>query len=189
MAVSITYSIPRTGYSPPDTQEAGRLLKIVDAGAPWLKLAANVEVDEFRRAMAASGLMFRASEPVTKYAFGHFVDAANELVMTHGRGGSIGGVAFLGSVLAHADVCWRRADGSVGQMLEVGLDVYAGRGCQNAWRGLLTGERNIMAPMPPRSEFVHRAAKGVPQATFWTQGENGMRQIERGDPLWSRSRS
>jgi hypothetical protein len=186
--VSITYNLPSTGFSAPSTTEAASLLKIVDAAAPWLKLAESVEVDEFRRALAASGLMFRTAEPISRFAFVHFLDAANELLMTHGRGGTIGGVSLMGAILGHGDIAWRQADASVGQLLEIGLDLHSGRKCENAWRGLLTGERNIMAPSPARSELIQRAARGVPQTTFWTQGTNGLRQIDARDPLWSRSR-
>jgi hypothetical protein len=185
--VTITYSSPNTGYSAPDTQEAGRLLKIVDAACPWINLRENVEIDEFRRALASVGLMFRTAEPVSKFAFGHFVDAANELVATHGRGGEVGGVALMGAVLGHGDVCWRQADASLGQLLELGLDRHSGRQCSNAWRGLLTGERNIMPPTPPRGELVDRAAKGQPAATFWKRDDGGaLRSVAPDERLWRR---
>jgi hypothetical protein len=57
---------------------------------------------------------------------------------------------------------------------------------ENAWRGLLTGERNIMPPTPPRSEFVRQAAQR-PQASFWKEGQDGsMRSVAANESLWSR---
>jgi hypothetical protein len=94
---------------------------------------------------------------------------------------------FLAACLAAGDVVWRRGDSSVGQLLTVGLNPYQGLKANNRWLAIASGTGNLLAPLPPGAEFIHRAAKGVPQATFWSQGENGLRQIERGDPLWSRS--
>jgi hypothetical protein len=65
------------------------------------------------------------------------------------------------------------------------LNPYRGLKANNRWLAIASGTGNLLAPLAPRSELVHRAAKGVPQATFWSRGQ----QISRGDPLWSRSRS
>jgi hypothetical protein len=165
-----------------------KLARIVDAAHPWIGLIENSDPEEFQRAFAAAGYMFRTAEPVSKYAFTHFLDEGNVLLRERMGASSVGAPAFLGAVLAHGDVCWRKADPGLGQLLELGLDIHQGQRCSHAWRGILTGERNLLPPTSPRQAFVDRSVRGVPQATFWTQGQNSMRQIERGDPLWSRSR-
>jgi hypothetical protein len=185
--VTVTQSWPRTGYYPPDAKEAAALARIVDAAYPDIGLIASTDLSEFRRALSAVGYMFRTAEPVSKYSFIHFVDAANDLLTEHLHGSSVSGTAVFGAMLAHADIPWRKADRSIGQMLEVGLNEHAGRMCENAWRGLLDGTRNLMTPTPTRAEFVQAAGYGQ-KTTFWKQRDDGkMRAVERGESLWSRS--
>jgi hypothetical protein len=185
--VSVSYSLPGTGFFPPDAKQANALARIVDAAFPDVGLIRSTDLPEFSRALSAVGYMYRTAEPVSKYSFIHFVDAANDLLTEHLHGSSVSGTAVFGAVLAHADICWRKADRSLGQMLEVGLDLYQGRMCENAWRGLLTGERNLMTPTPPRDAYVAQAGKGQ-KTTFWRQDENGkMRSLRPDEPMWSKS--
>jgi hypothetical protein len=185
-SVSITYSLPHTGFASPSAAEAAKLARIVDAAHPWIGLIENSDPEEFQRAFTAAGFMFRTADPVSKYAFTHFLDEGNVMLRERMCASSVGAPAFLGAVLAHGDVCWRKPDPSLGQLLELGLDIHRGQRCSNAWRGILTGERNLLSPMPARQAFIDRSTRGVPVATIWSQGQNSMRQIERGDPLWSK---
>ena len=38
---------------------------------------------------------------------------------------------------------------AAGALLEVGLDEYSGRSCNNVWIDLLAGERGLLKPTPP----------------------------------------
>jgi hypothetical protein len=62
--VTITYSVPNTGFCPPSKDEAAKLMRVVDAARPELALKASVDDAEFRLALRATGLMFRTVEPV-----------------------------------------------------------------------------------------------------------------------------
>jgi hypothetical protein len=130
--------------------------------------------------------MFRTPEPVSKYAVNHFLDAGNAMLTEKWGAPGVSGVAFLGAMLAHGDIVWRRADASLGQLLEIGLDLYQGRQCENAWRGLLTGERNVMAPRPPpASRVLEKQARN--SVSFQKQGADGqMRPVRGNESLWSR---
>jgi hypothetical protein len=102
-------------------------MRIVDAACPWLTLVSSVDLSEFRYALSAPGLMYRRSEPDSSRAFHYFLDGANEMLSTRWGASSVSGCALLGAILAHADIPWPRANAAVGQMLEVGLDLYNGR--------------------------------------------------------------
>jgi hypothetical protein len=185
--VTVTYSLPATGYQPPTAEEAAKLMRIVDAGAPWLALAATTNLAEFRRAFTAIGLMFRKSEPDTTHAFSHFIDAANDMLSQRWSAESVSATAVLGAILASGDICWRRADRGCGQLLEVGLDVHHGRQALPNWRGLLTGERNLLASLPPRGDRAQRA-EAQRQVSFYQKTPSGeMRALRPDEPLWSRS--
>lgn len=121
---TVTYSLPHTGYFPPTAEEAAKLARIVDAAHPGLALIASTELPEFRRALSAVGFMFRTAEPVSKYSFIHFVDEANVMLVERLNASSVSGTAIFGAILAHGDICWRKADASLGPLLEVGLDLY-----------------------------------------------------------------
>jgi hypothetical protein len=183
---TIQYLLPATGFSPPSGDEAAKLMRIVDAARPELTLLKSVELSEFRYAMRASGLMFRRETPDTSHAFSFFIDSANAMLTERWGAPGVSGTALLGAIWAHADVVWRRADRSIGQLLEVGLDLHVGRQCENRWRDLIEGKANLLAPVAARSEFMHRAGKEHPRATFWTHGESGLRQLQSNEPLWGR---
>jgi hypothetical protein len=183
--VSITYHLPNTGFCNCTEDEAAKLLRIVDAGAPWLALKATTGLSEFRRAFTAVGLMFRTAEPVSKYAAGHFLDAANAMLLERLGSCSVDGVAFLGAIFAHGDICYRLANPKLGQLLELGLHQYHGRQCENSWRGLLTGARNLLPPTAPRSDRAHLAGRS--SVSFYKQGADGaMRALRPEESLWSR---
>ena len=184
--VSVTYRLPNTGFCNCAEDDARKLMHIVDAGAPWLALVATTSLSEFRRAFLATGLMFRTAEPVSKYAAGHFLDAANAMLLERLGSCSVDGVAFFGAILAHGDIRWRKADASLGQLLELGLDQYHGRQCENSWRGLLTGERNLLPPTAPRSDRAQLAERS--SVSFYKQGQDGsMRALRPDESLWSES--
>jgi hypothetical protein len=180
--VTITTLAPDTGAHMPDAKQLKSLRKIVAAAHPWID-GVGTEGDEadheFWRAFRAVGMFYRTELPDEKRGFGWHLDHASSML-----GERIGGGMFLAACLAAGDVVWRRADASVGQLLTVGLNPYQGLKANNRWLAIASGTANLLSPMPARSELVHRAAKGVPVATFWTQGQNGMRQIERGESLW-----
>jgi hypothetical protein len=184
--VRVTYHLPNTGFCNCTEDEAGKLLRIVDAGAPWLDLKAATGLPEFRRALLAVGLMFRTAEPVSKYAAGHFLEAANAMLLERLGSCSVGGVAFLGAIFAHGDVCYRLANPKLGQLFEVGLNQYHGHQCENAWRGLLTGARNLLPPTAPRADRARLAEQS--SVSFYRQNPDGShRQLRDNEPLWSRS--
>lgn len=182
--VQIIHSLPSTGFYPPTADEAGRLLRIVAAAHPWLRLVESVELREFRLAMRASGLMYRVAEPVSKYPFSHYVDSANDMLQSRWGAPSISGNAMMGAILAHNDIPWRRHNPSVGQLLEVGLDVHSGRQCENRWRDLLTGERTLLEPVPARRDFVERATAGR-SVSYRVRTVSGERPLADTEPLWN----
>jgi hypothetical protein len=184
--VSVTYHLPNTGFCNCTEDDARKLMRIVDAGCPWLALNATTGLSEFGRAFTAVGLMFRTAEPVSKYAAGHFLDAANAMLLERLGSCSVGGVAFVGAVFAHGDIRYRLANPKLGQMLEIGLDQYHGRQCENSWRGLLTGERNLLPPTAPRADRAQLAEKST--VSFHKQQPDGSyRRIADNEPLWSRN--
>jgi hypothetical protein len=185
--VSVTYRLPNTGFCNCTEDEARKLMRIVDAGTPWLGLAATTDLAEFGRAFRAIGLMFRKSEPDTSHAFSYFVDAANDTLQQRNGGASVSAAAVLGAILASADIPWRRAVPGAGQLLEVGLDIHHGRQAVPHWRGLLTGERSLPVSLPPRGDRAQIAA-AQRQVSFHKQQPDGSyRRIADNEPLWSRN--
>jgi hypothetical protein len=184
--VSVTYSLPATGFQCPSEDEMGRLMRLTDADAPWLGLSASMDIDEFGRAFRAVGLMFRKSEPDTSHAFSYFVDAANDTLQQRNGGASVSAAAVLGAILASADIPWRRAVPGAVQLLEVGLDIHHGRQALPHWRGLLTGERNLLPSLPPRGDRAQIAA-AQNQVSFFKQSPSGeFRPVAADESLWSR---
>jgi hypothetical protein len=182
--VTITTLPPSTGAIMPDAKQLRSLRRIVAAAHPWIDGIAvdSEEADrEFWRAFWAVRRFYRTELPDETRGFGALLDDANLSLRE-----SIGGAMFLAACLASGDVVWRRGDTSVGQLLTVGLNPFRGLKANNRWLAILSGTGNILSPMPPRQEFVQRAARGVPQATFWEKGTNSLRQIDARDPLWRR---
>jgi hypothetical protein len=186
VGVSVTYALPSTGFQRPSEDEMGRLMRLVDAGAPWLGLAASTGLDEFGRAFRAVGYMYRRAEPDTKHSFSHFLDSANDMLQQRKGGADVSATALLGAIIGHADIPYRRADRGCGQLLEIGLDRYHGLPCQNHWRGLLAGERNLLPSLPPRGGRAAIAA-AQRQVTFFKQSPSGeYRPVGANESLWSR---
>lgn len=175
----ISYAAPATRYEAPDDKQLAALLKIVEAAnAGW---TSKVELDEFRLAMAAVGAMWRLDAPSTQYSFSHFLDEANIMLRRHGQ---INGPAFLRAIVAHNDVPYRLQDRRVGEVLALGLDLYSGRPCSNAWRGVLKGDP-LRPPLPPR-EFLRRAAEPSPIRYFQEDRRGRMQQVGADADLWRR---
>ena len=60
---------------------------------------------QFRRAFAAVGHMYRLPAPSKKHYFSFYVDAANDWLVRHGRPG-VAGPPILCAVFGHADIFW-----------------------------------------------------------------------------------
>jgi hypothetical protein len=148
----IIVSMPQTGFIRPSEDEVAALAHIVDAAHPWLSLIATTDPAEFARAFTAVGLMFRKPEPVTTKYLTYHLSAANELLSEHFDAQPVSTNAFIGAVLAHADIPWRRGDHLAGQTWELGLDLYSGAPCSNRWRGLLDGTANLLVATPSKRE-------------------------------------
>jgi hypothetical protein len=189
MTTMITTHLPSTGYVAPTRAQLKSLRALVGKTYPWID---GVAVDseeaerEFLHAFWAQGQFYRTELPAEDRYFVALLDDANALLTERGYS-SVGGGAFLAAALAAGDVVWRKHDPSVGQLLAVGLNAYRGHKCDSRWLAVLSGTGNLLGPMAARAEFVHRALKGVPQATFWTHGENGLRLVRPEESLWSGS--
>jgi hypothetical protein len=146
MTTQIVEMAPRTGFEMPDADQLARLLEIVTAEHRQFRGAFSE--NEFRRAFWACGTFFRRPAPVGNVYWSHWVDISNQRLERAGLG-SIGGPALLAACLAHADVVIQWPDPGVGALLEVGLDEYSGRSCNNVWIDLLAGERGLLKPTPP----------------------------------------
>jgi hypothetical protein len=173
---------PNTGYQAPTREQLSALRGKVLANHNEL---GPIDEIEFLRAFWAQGQFFRVPLAGQKKSFSAIFDDANLKLSGFGE---VGSQTFLAACIAACDCEVRLPDRGVGQLLEVGLNGFSGRQCDNRmWQAVASGTANLPSPMPPRAEFVQRAARGVPVATVWAQGNNGMRQIERGEPLWNRS--
>ena len=102
----------------------------------------------FSAPFGLSGTFFRVPQPVSSVYAVHWFDAANLRLERAGLA-EIGGGSFVCACLAHGDVSWRQRDMAIGQLLEVGLNEYHGRSCNNVWRDILAGERGLLKPTPP----------------------------------------
>ena len=176
----ITTLPPSTGYSDrPDAGQLKSLKAIVWSAHPWLDPVGEAE---FARAFLAVGFLFRLSEPTSKIYFSSHVDHANNFLTSNDMR-EIDGASFLGACLAHGDIAWRRHDPAEGQMLEVALDRYSGLKCRPVWRQLLTGEANLLSPLPARGQ---RQIVGeiVPRPTVWEERDGKMVQIVNTTERW-----
>jgi hypothetical protein len=186
--VTVTTMQPSVGFVMPDAAQLKSLRKIVAAACSWIGGISeqSAEADlEFRNAIWGVGRFWRTELPDERRSFGSLLDDANEMLIAKGYA-SVGGPMFLAACLAAGDVVYRRGDPSVGQLLSIGLNSFQGMRANNRWVSILSGTGNVLAPMSARAEFVARAGKGHPQPSFWTKGENGMRQLDANEPLWSR---
>jgi len=176
--VRITTELPSTGYQRPTDQELRQLAAIVYAAYPN-----NPPISErtFSLAMFAVGRMFRTVDTVSKLYFPAWVDIINTFLDTHDLP-AIGGAGVFAAVIGHNDIPVRLGNSRYGQMLEIGLDQYAGAKCSNSWRGVLAGAP-LLEPLPPRG--VERRVEGrpIPHVRISQRGHDGlMHEIPDGRP-------
>jgi hypothetical protein len=135
------------------------LLAIVSAAYPDLKLAreqGRFDISsrnhraEFRTAFYAVGRLVRLSEPDAGRYSSSILDDANSVLRAH-RLQEIEGDALHAAALAWGDVVWRAADRAMGQSFEIGISrLNQGSPARPVWRDLLSGNANLVAPLPPR---------------------------------------
>jgi hypothetical protein len=142
---TITQHDPRTNFEEPAADAYPKLLAIVEQAEPGLR--GLVHVEEFRRAFRALGFMFRTAQPRSDLYFSSHVEFVNDILARWGVAPVGGNAAFL-AMLAHNDIPIRRANRSIGQLLEAGLNPCAGIRCSNGWRGLLAGAP-MLSPVAP----------------------------------------
>jgi hypothetical protein len=134
----------------PDDKQLQRLQSIVLAAHPWL--ATEVTKDgnaagQFRLAFSYLGHVYRTETTNKRRYFHSWIEDANDWLHQLDIWREVGGAALLCAVIGHGDICWQRADHTVGALLEIGADPYSGRRCANAWRGILDGTRTLLKPM------------------------------------------
>ena len=130
---AVSVGIPQTKFERPNASEAAGLLRIVKSEYRRKDWFDGVGEAEFARALIGVGVgMWRLREPTAKVYF------------------EVSGDAVLAAIIATAEMPWRRADRSLGQLLEVALNRDAGLPYENKWRDLLTGTANLLTPLPAR---------------------------------------
>jgi hypothetical protein len=161
------------GVDMPTDDELDKLLSIVTAAYPDLKLAREQgrfdiatrdHRDEFRRAFFAVGRMGRIAEPSPDRYFSAIVDDVNRVLNAH-RHKAVEGDAAMCAILAWGDVAHRPADAAFGQLAEVALArINQGSPARPAaWRDLLSGKANLVAPLPPRGMHASSSTYPVPR--------------------------
>jgi hypothetical protein len=183
--VTVQNPLPRTFYEQPDRKSVEKLLKIVEAA--YHGLAGEVTVDELNRAMFFCGRCFRLPQPSSKKAFSWFIDEGNALLNANNWGG-FSGTALLVAVLASGDVVWRQHRPALGEVLEIGLDLYQGRPCTtpNAWRAVASGARPLLPPVPSKSAAL-RSSYPIPvPRTYTIQPDGSTVDLADRATLWSR---
>jgi hypothetical protein len=155
--LTITESVPDTGYLGPSDDEMFKLAAIVRREAPWIDPFTDAG---FARAHLATGLMFRLPDTDRRYAWHSQVGFINEVLAELCLPGVSGPAALAGIVGHGGEIPLRRYDSSMGQLLEVGLARFRpGSGCGNLWKTVLaTGE--LAEPLPARP--VPGAPRGLP---------------------------
>jgi hypothetical protein len=161
-----------SGVDMPSDDELDKLLSIVTAAYPDLKLAREQgrfdiamrdHRDEFRRAFFAVGRLGRLSEPDAGRYFSSVVDDANSVLRAH-RLQEIEGDALHAAALAWGDVVWRAADRAMGQSVEIGISrLNQGSPARPVWRDILAGKANLVAPLPPRGMHASSSTYPVPR--------------------------
>ncbi len=171
---------PSTGYKAPTSTELRELLRIVRAAHEWLPV---IPENQFARSMWAIGHMFRVAEPDAAAYFSAHVNSANNLLAQFGHADDVDGNSVFAAIVGHADIPFRLANGK-GQLLEIGLNRYAGAKCTNAWRGLLGGA-SLLEPLPPKG-IPRRPADSIPRPRFYQEGSDGKMSEFNPAPLWMR---
>jgi hypothetical protein len=187
--VSVREFAAATGYRAPSRAQLATLRNLVlrahpelSTGAPPDELAAE---DEFLRAFWRQGRFFRIPLSEQKRSFSAIFDDANLKLSERGFA-EVDSRTFLAACLAAADVEVRMSDRGIGQLLEIGLNPFHGRPCDNRrWQATAAGAADLPGPMPPRAERA--CLREVPQPSFWQGGESGFRQLAPSANMWSRS--
>jgi len=153
--ITVTPLSRGTGLVMPEASELKRLCDIVLTAYPKHRAVDRREVP---RAFWVAGQWFRQDEPDSHVYFVSWLDRANDLLNLKGHG-AIEATSLIIAMLMHNDINVRHA--APAQPLEVGLNEWRGRPCNPiAWRELLTGERPLLAPVPPR-EIAHHGPSVV----------------------------
>jgi hypothetical protein len=180
--VKIVEALPHTNFEQPTSAELRELARLVWAAHPWLPICGEAE---FGRAFYATGFMWRLPEPSPRFFFHSYVDDCCNFLARLGLD-EVEGPAVMGAILGHADIKYRLADSSVGQLLEVGLSANGpGAKCRNAWRRVLeTGE--LLPPLPPRGVIQSIGEQAIPVPRILKAGPDGaFREIGPNEDLWS----
>ena len=180
-----------SGVEMPSAGELDRLLAIVTAAYPELKLARGQgrfdisERDhraEFRAAFYACGRLGRVAEPNDGRYFSSVFDDANSILRAH-RITLIEGDAMHAALLAWGDISWRAADHAMGQPLEVSIArLNTGSPAVPRWREILTGKANLLAPLPPRGQGASPSSYPTPRVRIrYPDG----REVEPSKDSWA----
>jgi hypothetical protein len=180
-----------SGVTMPSDAELDRLLAIVTAAYPELKLAreqGRFDISsrdhrrEFKRAFFAIGRMGRLAEPSSDRYFHAIVDDVNRLLSGR-RHAEVEGDAIMCAILAWADVQHRPADASFGQLTEVALArIGQGTPARPVWRALLAGKANLLAPLPPRGMHASSSTYPVPRVRItYRDGQ----EVDASKNLWT----
>jgi hypothetical protein len=180
-----------TGVDMPTDDELDRLLTIVSAAYPDLKLAreqGSFEISErdhrseFRAAFYAVGRLGRLAEPDDNRYFSSVVDDANSILRAR-RLGEVEGDALHAAALAWGDIAWRAADKAIGQSFEVSIArLNTGSPAVPRWRDILAGKANILAPLPPRG--MHASSSSYPMPRVRIRYGDG-REVDPSKNLWT----
>lgn len=185
----IVQLMPNTGFDPgtmtPTAAEFKRLKTIVFAKHADIEVAASRIRDfddQLKRSWYTAGFFFRLPAPSKKRWFSAYVDAASALLQRQGLEG-ISGPAFLAACHCWADVPWSAPD-NAGGVLELGLDEYTGlKVSPDAWRAVLKGECQLMAPTPRQRDLRH-PSEFAPRPRVYQENDAGQ-MVPIGDrSLW-----
>jgi hypothetical protein len=176
----ITTLLPSTGFERPTADELRELLRRVRSEYEWLPA---IPEDRFARSMWATGFMYRTAEPDASVYFNAHVDSCCNLLAQYGHRDDCDGNSVFASIIAHADVTFRLANGK-GQLLEAGLSRYTGAKCSNAWRGVLAGQP-LLEPLPPKG-IARRPADSISRPKFYEEGSDGIMREFSPAPLLMR---
>jgi hypothetical protein len=180
--VRITHSLPATALEMPSPEQLRKLRAIVVAAHPWLADDSPRAEQAFARSFWSAGMMFRTASPCESEYFQTFVYYANELLAEYNLE-AVDGRSFVCAALSHADIPWRKADASIGQLLTVGFNRHSGAKCRNMWKQLLAGKANLLDPTPPPERLAR--SQLAPRTRFFRRSTDGeMRPVRENESLW-----
>jgi hypothetical protein len=179
-----------SGVDMPTADELDSLYRIVVAAHPGLNLERKTtrfeyernHLDEFKRAFFAVGRMGRLSEPSDDRYFHAVVDDINR-VLSARRLSDVGGDAVMCAILAWADVQHRPSDAAFGQLTEAAIaKINQGTPAVARWREILSGQANLLAPLPPRNAHASATTYPTPRVRI-TYSDTG-KEVDPIAPLW-----